>query len=212
MSDIHVHVHMRKCCRQTLKKLDEIRAAAKRAAGPSQPARASAGGASTLLSVLGSSPIPKATLTVSQLHAARSDLLQVDAGGKSAWDKAILGHSKFHEDARETAEAAFWRALAVPLEVIDLTVSPEAYKQMVDMFDGKNKISVGGEGDKAGLGLMKKFGDLTGHNISFKKAQVFFKVHSSSDGSSLHIGVGPMKGPDGSYGGGVSIQKSDGDR
>jgi hypothetical protein len=193
MTNVHVHIRMRKCCRQTLKKLDDIRAAAKRADRAAPQAKASPGAGSTLLATLGSLPIPKATLAANQLHASRSDLVRVGSSGRSAWDHAVSAHRTVHSQAGETLEAAFWSAVGEPLEALDLTVSPDVYAKLTERINGKNKVSLGSADDAAGRHILERLHEAAGNKLDVKGKRVLLKVKTLNDGTTLHLGVGQWK-------------------
>jgi hypothetical protein len=203
MTDIHVHKQMRKCCREALKKLDDVRAAARRAAGATRQGRAAPGDGSTLVSVLGSLPIPGATIVVNQLQATHSELMLVEVSGKSVWDSTISAHRSVHTKAQETREAAFWNAIAVPVEVIDLSGSSGLNQMIFDRFNGKKKFSIGEEGDKPGQGLLNHFKEKAGDRFDLVDGALVFKVSSPTDGASVYLGVGKIKEPGGATGKGA---------
>lgn len=110
MGDLWAHKHMRKCCKDTLAKLDQIRDASARAAGQAPAPK----GAPTLAGLLGPKKIPEAQLAVHELASSKSPLLQIPASATSArasWENAIKEHFNRHQDSGETREALFWSVL-----------------------------------------------------------------------------------------------------
>jgi hypothetical protein len=206
MTDIHVHVRMRKCCQQALKKLDDIRAAAGRAGGAARQGRTSANDGSTLVAALASLPIPRATVAVNQLHATHSDLTRLDVSGKSAWENTISSHRHMHEQAQESTEAAFWNALAVPVEVIDLSGSPDLNKQIFDRTNGEKRFFVGGDGDKPGQNIIDQLKARSGNRLNLDDGRLLFKVVSPTDDTSIFFGAGKIKEPGGSTTRGVLLE------
>lgn len=195
MGDLWAHKHMRKCCKDTLAKLDQIRDAAARAAGQSAAPK----GAPTLAGLLGPKKIPEAQLAVHELASSKSPLLEIPASATSArasWTRTINEHAEAHADASEMREAAFWRGFGEPMEPAEVTLPDEAHKKLADRINGKKSAVFGGDDDKEGNELVEKakaaYGKL---GVKPGNKNVMFKVKSTNDKKEFWLGGGVFKTP-----------------
>ncbi len=205
MGDFHVHEKMKKCCAETLGKLDKVRASGHVASGHAPPskARSKEKGLQHQLAPL---TIPRATAAAQKLHDTRSPMLEVTGSAKDVWNKIVKEHRAVHEGAKETLEALFWQVLQEPLPVLDLSVHPDMVQAFDEMAGGKNSFAAfanGGEKDKKFLDKLK---NATGGKVDFKDKHVWFKLGGSDNGT--WIGAGQLKTLDGVKAYGLSIKKA----